>query len=971
MADLDRKELIQLIAIGKSNLNLTGLDLSYLDLKKLDLTGAILIGANLSYTDLSNVILKDANMQEVNLTGAILTNANFENADLKNAIFYAPDIKTVTFEYKLPKSNKPKIEDPKTKTKKIHERKSNLENKAPLVKTGTNKLKTENKQLEKLSIPDENPELEKQELLNMITKYEKGGINKVVDFSEIDLSGLDLSNRNLAGINLSGTDLIKTNLSGSNLMGANLSNADLTEANLINANLSNAQLKWATFNYSDLTSANLTNVDALHTDFSDSNLSGALLLNANLKMAYFKNSNLKNVNLKNTNLRKTNFLTSNLISSDIIIDENDISLENLIKLEKLSFKTITFCLECGFITLNCINQYINDFGSFIYLIEIDKETESNLNQVYKKYNNFKIKNIKEPSRNQTPLDNLNKLKLDILKNYFDYSYSKLSISAQNGLNSFIGHKDIPTIIKIINEPIFEFDKIKNIGEKTLHELKKWKLLLINYLDKIYLTPNNALKIDYFKWLLKNIFPELPFSFFDKLGFDFNENGKIDLFKLLSLILNTDKVLDSNKSLIFRNIFININKYNNAIIANKLNLSRERIRQLQSNLENELILKLGPLKRLYQLNYFNYNFELNKSLIVLDNDIMIKINTKENVNFNLDFITLVYSIFFNETHNLLWLKLNGEKKLIFNKKYLIQKKYYKYFKFEDFFSKIFLLSTKKNKQTYSIKTIDIINEFLSTSDENILEEINNICSIILKLEFKIKIKLGHVIMQRNTKKELYEYLYAILDERGKMKKVEEIYLEIKKKIPELNVSLESVRSTLQRDKERFVYFGRSSTYGLKKWENELDNFKGGTIRKIAHEYLNAYSSPKHISEISNYILKYRSNSSEYSILQNLKLEENGNFIFFINGYIGLSGKIYANNYTKITDVPAIEKKEWKDRFVDLEFFYKKYKRLPSSTSGNEMEVKLYRWLSIQKKKLENGSLNDNNKILLEKFLTEIY
>ena len=36
MADLDRKELIQLIAIGKSNLNLTGLDLSYLDLKKLD-----------------------------------------------------------------------------------------------------------------------------------------------------------------------------------------------------------------------------------------------------------------------------------------------------------------------------------------------------------------------------------------------------------------------------------------------------------------------------------------------------------------------------------------------------------------------------------------------------------------------------------------------------------------------------------------------------------------------------------------------------------------------------------------------------------------------------------------------------------------------------------------------------------------------------------------------------------------------
>ncbi|MDP5049697.1 MAG: hypothetical protein NWQ39_14925 [Saprospiraceae bacterium] len=403
---------------------------------------------------------------------------------------------------------------------------------------------------------------------------------------------------------------------------------------------------------------------------------------------------------------------------------------------------------------------------------------------------------------------------------------------------------------------------------------------------------------------------------------------------------------------------------------KLNLSRERVRQLQSSLESELIFKLKPLNRLYQLNYFNYNFELNKSLIVLDNDVMIKINTKEDVNFNLDFITLIYNIFLNETHNPLLLKLNGDKKVVFNKKYLIKKKYYRHFNFEEFFTKIFILSTKKNNYTYTIKKTDIINEFLNSSVENIIEELDYICSIIVKYEFNIKINNDYFIINRNTKKELYEYVYETLDEKGKMKKIEEIYLEIKKKVPEFNFSLESVRSILQRDKERFVYFGRASTYGLKKWEDELDNFKGGTIRKIAIEYLNAYSSPKHISEISNYILKYRSNSSEYSIVQNLKLEENGTFIFFTNGHIGLSNKIYENNYTKITDAPAIEKKEWKDRFVDLEVFYKKHKKLPSSNSGNDVEVKLYRWLSIQKKKLINGSLNDKNKILLRKFLTEI-
>ena len=562
------------------------------------------------------------------------------------------------------------------------------------------------------------------------------------------------------------------------------------------------------------------------------------------------------------------------------------------------------------------------------------------------------------------------LKLDVLKNYFDYSYSKLSIRAQNGLISLIKNKDIIEIIKIINKPNFEFDEIKNIGEKTLKELKKWKLYLINYLDKIYSTSNNVLRIDYFKWLLKNIFPKLPFNFFSELDLYFLDNEKINLFKMLSLIFKSNKILDSKRALIFNNIFINIDKFNNSIIANKLNLSRERVRQLQSSLENELIFKLKPLNRLYQLNYFNYNFELNKSLIVLDNDLMIKINTKEDVNFNLDFITLIYNIFLNETHNPLLLKLNGEKKVVFNKKYLIKKKYFRHFNFEEFFTKIFLLSTKKNNYTYTIKKTDIINEFLNSSVENIIEELDYICSIIVKHEFNIKINNDYFIINRNTKKELYEYVYETLDEKGKMKKIEEIYLEIKKKVPELNFSLESVRSILQRDKERFVYFGRASTYGLKKWEDELDNFKGGTIRKIAIEYLNAYSSPKHISEISNYILKYRSNSSEYSIVQNLKLEENGTFIFFTNGHIGLSNKIYENNYTKITDAPAIEKKEWKDRFVDLEVFYKKHKKLPSSNSGNDVEVKLYRWLSIQKKKLKNGSLNDKNKILLRKFLTEI-
>jgi hypothetical protein len=90
----------------------------------------------------------------------------------------------------------------------------------------------------------------------------------------------------------------------------------------------------------------------------------------------------------------------------------------------------------------------------------------------------------------------------------------------------------------------------------------------------------------------------------------------------------------------------------------------------------------------------------------------------------------------------------------------------------------------------------------------------------------------------------------------------------------------------RNKLTFIHRGRKSTYGLKKWEDERVDIKGGAIRDIVEEVLQKANSPKHISEIMKTVLSYRPETNEKNVLSNLRQESNNRFVFYESGFIGL-------------------------------------------------------------------------------------
>ena len=163
--------------------------------------------------------------------------------------------------------------------------------------------------------------------------------------------------------------------------------------------------------------------------------------------------------------------------------------------------------------------------------------------------------------------------------------------------------------------------------------------------------------------------------------------------------------------------------------------------------------------------------------------------------------------------------------------------------------------------------------------------------------------------------------------------------------------------------------------LKK-QTEGSKFYKINIEKIVNisqvpkpKTFNASSFPKEIRE-------HIDNATNYSLSYTFSLfDRNINILFIVEETNPQLQIDYYNEYVEkilvwLYIINYYSSKKCSKNITLYNYFTSLKKKLPSSNSGNDVEVKLYRWLSIQKKKLKNGSLNDKNKILLRKFLTEI-
>ena len=277
---------MNLSSVNLRGANLRRADLCETNLSGADLRGTNLSGANLQKTKIDNTTkidtkwklawkvinhktedrnffkadLSGANLSEMNLRGANLRRADLSGADLNGTNLIGADLERADL------SGTNLI---KTNLSGVNHSWMDLSG-TNLCRTNLSRTNLSGMDLRGMDLHGAN--LRRAELI-------KADLRRA-NLNGADLSGANLCRADLRGTNLRGMDLREVNLRGANLRRADLRRTDLSGANLSGVNLSGMDLRRA-----DLSGANLSRADLRGTNLSGTNLSGANLSETNLSGA--------------------------------------------------------------------------------------------------------------------------------------------------------------------------------------------------------------------------------------------------------------------------------------------------------------------------------------------------------------------------------------------------------------------------------------------------------------------------------------------------------------------------------------------------------------------------------------------------------------------------------------------------------------------------------------------------------------
>jgi hypothetical protein len=656
------------------------------------------------------------------------------------------------------------------------------------------------------------------------------------------------------------------------------------------------------------------------------------------------------------------------------------TIDEIYKKEEISVRSYHVCKYNELHSVSDLKNYYYKNKSFEKLRNCGRKSNEELIDICNKYQEEYIENreteTKKENSLKTIISELTRVQREVINSFIFVNTNSLSVRSKNAISLHLKNnlKVKSFTEKILLSESFNVQNIKNIGAKCVPEIEVYISIIKDFIFEVsQTTDENYLIALKNKFLIQRTF-EIPLVPSEILESE-------SIFQLTDFLLNKNAFFDENQTIIIKKalkLFYNQKELTLDEIAEQVNLSRERIRQIRKLSLDNLFNKLLFISNFNDDLFQKYSIDVECMSIEITPSILAKINQSNKTNFSREFTTYILSAYLKDSfaivgnyEDVLQPKyFNARNRHNWNNFYLVEKELASEIDFNSLTNDISNRINDRIEESYSFNFKSYISKFLTNNNIDLLDLLFPICEKIINEEFEIYLDLDENLnFKRNTTRQAHEYAFEALEHLGKPSKVKEIFEKVIQLHPNYDTEEAKIRVSMKR-KNGFVPIGRKSMFGLKKWENELENFKGGTIRNIVEEYLMQFSEPKHISDITEYVLKYRPKSNQYSILQNLKLDESGLYIFFKGSHIGLTTKTYESDFKKISETKKTDKKTWEERFEMLQNFVSIEKRLPFSNGVPEKEIKLYRWINVQKGKLQKGKLEKNKgdklNSLLERF-----
>lgn len=490
-----------------------------------------------------------------------------------------------------------------------------------------------------------------------------------------------------------------------------------------------------------------------------------------------------------------------------------------------------------------------------------------------------------------------------IKMYIYYNLQFINPRISKALNEKLSELNILSFLEFFT--YFDVKSIKGVG---VGKSKEFQLLIDHIKDIVAKTLKYPNFLKSFNFLPDVINYNCRNNIFDlKLLDKFLNNDKtqIQFFKLLNYLFNTDFFGDEKENIIFINrvrVFNTIDKKSMLEISKNFNLTGERVRQLNLEIEEkywnkiELLVFILGASRISSRHYLENNdgiFDVNTK----------RINKLEETDFTEDFTYRTIYYLINDNYHTLYLKDKNKEK-----KYFISNRFNQ-INFKDVVKAIDDLKNRDEISRLVINIKDFVAKFAGNDFIND-RELLNIFKQVIETTADSKVDENYNIEITRNYRYMHEYALEVLKDEGNPLNLDQIYKKIELKYPGLVKNVDALRGNIQTS-DKFIYFGRSSTYGLKQWE-EQGKVKGGTIKNIVFEFLQSKDAPVHISEITSYVRQYRE-TNEFNIMGNLKFDRHNLFVFFNSGFVGLTSKEYNT-------------KEQKYNKINLNLFRKTFSRM---------------------------------------------
>ncbi|HEY4287939.1 MAG TPA: hypothetical protein VGN00_12630 [Puia sp.] len=539
-----------------------------------------------------------------------------------------------------------------------------------------------------------------------------------------------------------------------------------------------------------------------------------------------------------------------------------------------SSRTFTLCRENHLLSPEDILAHYREHKTFTNILHFGPKTDKELVRFCRRKTDLKT--------NEQGPESLSPRQELAVNNYIEHLTSNLTPRSRNGLlKHFNGVPDRQRLLSEITHPSHDLLSIRNIGEKSITELTDFIAKVRDFTVKILATDERYLSHEYAKILAKLSSP----------GQFTAANGKVQLFKLISFLVEKDHLFRGNEKKVFTNMYSGGEMPNDKQIAAEASISSEYVRQIKKTIEENFSSRFSFVASLPADELLEYGISDCAICITIDPSMAEIINAQEGVAYNQLFYAAIFGLSLQKTHVPIENKISDA----FKDRYFLQKAVAERFDITAMLEDLSERLTQPVKDSYDLDIDSYLKQFVTGGEQGqepvSLHAIREVTEAILWEEFELDTtESGCIHIESNTRKYVHEYIEEILLEFNAVTRASEIQAALNSRYPFLHLTVESVRAAVVREKDLFISIGRSSMYGLKRWEKERAGLKGGTIRDIVEEYLSGESEPIHVYDITQHVNQFR-DTTQLNVKTNLEQDDSNRFVVFPGEFFGLAMKEY--------------------------------------------------------------------------------